>query len=101
MTTTEKARIAAEIKAFTNTDFSDCPELSDEQLARLGPSHYRKMSNYRPIKKTVNVRLDADVIEWLQSKGRGYQARMNAILRYAMEHGGSRPAQKTTAPKTP
>jgi hypothetical protein len=29
----EKARIAAEIKAFKNTDFSDCPEMTDEQLA--------------------------------------------------------------------
>jgi hypothetical protein len=39
MNTTEKARIAAEIKAFKNTDFSDCPEMTDEQLAQLRPSH--------------------------------------------------------------
>jgi uncharacterized protein (DUF4415 family) len=85
MTTTEKKRIAAEIKAFGNTDFSDSPELTDEQLNQLKPSHYRNMANYKPIKKTVNVRLDADVIEWLQSSGKGYQTRMNAILREAME----------------
>jgi len=60
----KKARIAAEIKAFKNTDFSDCPELTEEQLAQLKPSHYRNLANYKPIKKTVNVRLDADVIEW-------------------------------------
>jgi uncharacterized protein (DUF4415 family) len=89
MTTTEKARIAAEIKAFKNTDFSDCPEMTDEQLAQLRPSHYRNMANYKPIKKTVNVRLDADIIEWLQSAGRGYQTRMNAILREAMLHSGA------------
>ena len=73
-----------EIKAFVDTDFSDCPELTDAQLAQMKPSHYRNMANYKPIKKTVNVRLDADVIEWLQSAGRGYQTRMNAILREAM-----------------
>ena len=84
MTTTEKARIAAEIKVFKNTDFSDMPELTDEQLAQLRPSHYRNMANYRPIKKAVNVRLDADIIEWLQSAGKGYQTRMNTILREAM-----------------
>ena len=89
MTTTEKARIAAEIKAFNNSDFSDMPELTDEQISRLRPSHYRNMANYKPIKKTVNVRLDADVIEWLQSGGRGYQTRMNAILREAMLHSES------------
>ena len=84
MNTTEKARITAEIKAFKNTDFSDAPELTDEQLAQLKPSHYRNMANYKPIKKIINVRLDADVIEWLQSAGKGYQTRMNAILREAM-----------------
>jgi uncharacterized protein (DUF4415 family) len=39
---------------------------------------------YKPIKKTVNVRLDADVIEWLKSGGEGYQTRMNSILRREM-----------------
>jgi uncharacterized protein (DUF4415 family) len=74
----------AEIKAFKNTDFSDTPELTDEQLKQLKPSHYRNIENYKPIKKTVNVRLDADVIEWLKSSGAGYQTRMNAILRREM-----------------
>jgi len=76
----------AEIKAFQTTDFSDCPELTDEQLAQMKPSHLRNMANYKPIKKTVNVRLDADIIEWLQSTGKGYQTRMNSILRDAMLH---------------
>jgi len=76
----------AEIIAFKDTDISDCPELTDEQLAQMKPSHLRNMANYKPIKKTVNVRLDADIIEWLQSTGRGYQTRMNAILREAMLH---------------
>ena len=89
MNTTEKVRIAADIKAFKNTDFSDAPELTKEQLSQMKPSHYRNMANYKPIKKTVNVRLDADVIEWLQSGGRGYQTRMNAILREAMLNSAS------------
>jgi len=86
MNTMKKARIAAKIKAFKNTDFSDCPVLTEEQMKEFKPSHLRNMANYKPIKKTVNVRLDADVIEWLQSAGKGYQTRMNAILREAMLH---------------
>jgi hypothetical protein len=58
MITTEKARIATEIKAYKNTDFTDCPSLTDEQLAQLKPSHYRNIANYKPIKKTVNVRFE-------------------------------------------
>ena len=79
----------AEIKAFKNTDFSDAPELTDEQLSKMKPSHLRNMTNYKPIKKMVNVRLDADVIEWLQSGGKGYQTRMNTILREAMLNSSS------------
>ena len=75
-----------EIKAFKTTDFSDCPVLTKEQMEEFKPSHLRNMANYRPIKKTVNVRLDADIIEWLQSTGKGYQTRMNSILREAMLH---------------
>jgi uncharacterized protein (DUF4415 family) len=72
----------AEIKAFKNTDFSDSPALTEEQLAQFKPSYLRGM--YKPLKKTVNVRLDADIIEWLKSGGAGYQTRMNAILRREM-----------------
>ena len=84
MSITEKAQMAAEAEPLYSADLSDAPELTDEQLSQLKPSHYRNMANYKPIKKTINVRLDADVIEWLQSGGKGYQTRMNAILREAM-----------------
>jgi uncharacterized protein (DUF4415 family) len=39
---------------------------------------------YRPVKKPVTVRMDADVLSWLKSEGDGYQTRMNQILRSAM-----------------
>jgi len=35
----------AEIRAFKNTDFLDCPELTDEQIRQLRPSHYRKKTD--------------------------------------------------------
>ena len=55
-------------------DLSDIPELTDEQLADF----------YRPIKRQIAARLDADVLAWLKAGGNGYQTRMNAILRRAM-----------------
>jgi uncharacterized protein (DUF4415 family) len=36
-------------------------------------------------KRPITIRIDADVLEWFQSQGRGYQTRMNAILRLYME----------------
>ncbi len=34
-----------------------------------------------PEKKHVSIRLDADVLEWMKSQGKGYQSRINAVLR--------------------
>jgi uncharacterized protein (DUF4415 family) len=45
---------------------------------------------YRPIKKPLTIRLDADVLAWLKKQGRGYQTRINALLRSAMETAGSK-----------
>lgn len=39
---------------------------------------------YRPVKQQLTVRLDADVVAWLKRKGKGYQTRLNQVLRKAM-----------------
>ena len=41
----------------------------------------------RPIKKPLTIRLDADVLAWLKGQGKGYQTRINALLRSSMEKG--------------
>ena len=38
-----------------------------------------------PEKKQISVRMDGDVVDWFQSLGKGYQTRMNAVLRAYME----------------
>jgi uncharacterized protein (DUF4415 family) len=40
---------------------------------------------YRPLKKPITVRLDADVLAWFKRDGRRYQTRINAALRKVME----------------
>lgn len=42
---------------------------------------------YRPIKKAVTLRLDADVLAWFKAQGRGYQTRINRALRNVMRQG--------------
>jgi uncharacterized protein (DUF4415 family) len=39
---------------------------------------------YRPVKRPVTLRLDADVLAWFQRFGRGYQTRINLALRRVM-----------------
>lgn len=49
----------------------------------LGPDFWKKAKVIYPEgpKKQITVRLDADMVEWFKKQGRGYQTRMNAVLR--------------------
>jgi len=60
-------------------DTSDIPELTDEQFKNAERGHF-----YRPVKRQITARVDADVLEWLKAQGKGYQSRINAILRREM-----------------
>jgi len=73
----------AEIKAFKNADFSDCPILSKEELKKLRPRH---PEYFKPKKQAVQIRLDADVLAWFKGYGKGYQSRINSVLREVMLH---------------
>jgi len=60
-------------------DFSDAPErnprASDIQVGRF----------YRPIKQSVSIRVDADVLAWFRGQGKKYQTYMNEVLRREMQ----------------
>ena len=60
-------------------DFSDIPELTGKFWQNAIPNPF-----YRPVKRQLTLRLDADVIAWLRKHGKGYQTRANALLRAAM-----------------
>ena len=66
-------------KRDEDIDFSDAPLVPNWGGAAFGKF-------YRPKKKPVTMRLDADVIAWLKAGGRGYQTKANWLLRSAMEH---------------
>jgi uncharacterized protein (DUF4415 family) len=70
-------------------DFSDIPEISPEQFAR---AIVRR--NFEPIprKKQLTLRMDSDVIDWFKKQGRGYQTKINALLRAYMEEHRRRAA---------
>ena len=58
-------------------DTSDIPELGDD--------FYQNAELRVPVKKPVTLRLDADVLEWFKAGGKGYQTRINQLLRKYME----------------
>jgi uncharacterized protein (DUF4415 family) len=71
----------AEIQAFADGDFSDNPEWSAEDWKKARPA-YAKIP-----KADIHTRIDVDLLDWLKSDGKGYQARLNAALRFAMNNG--------------
>jgi uncharacterized protein (DUF4415 family) len=77
--TKEQKRDIAAIAAMKDEDidFSDIPLVLDWSKAEIGKF-------YRPPKRSVTMRLDGDVIDWLKGYGKGYQTRVNLLLRHAM-----------------
>ena len=73
-------------------DYSDIPPLNK--------SFYTKATEaWPPAKQQLTIRLDTDVLKWLKAHGRGYQTRINRILRAAMESQPPRRSRSTPAPK--
>ena len=75
----------AEIMKFPVTYNKDSPKLTADQIARMKPAHpeYWKV---QPVKVSLSIKIDADIVAWLKQGGKGYQTRLNTILRQAMTH---------------
>ena len=73
------------LKSMKESDIvidNDAPAWTPEMFAR---AIVRK--GLKPVarKSLLSLRIDSDVLEWFRAKGRGYQSRMNALLRAYME----------------
>jgi len=80
LTKKQKAELAAlGARPDTEIDYSDIPPLTEEFWKNAVRGRY-----YKPIKTSTTVRIDSDVLAWLRAQGKGYQSRINAILRRKM-----------------
>jgi len=65
------------------SDSDDGIDFSDIQ--KLGPDFWKKARLRMPQKKdSITIRVDHDVLEWFRGMGRGYQTKINAVLRSYM-----------------
>jgi uncharacterized protein (DUF4415 family) len=62
----------------SDIDYSDIPPLDKSFLKRA-------TIPWPPAKKQLTIRIDADILTWLRAQGKGYQTRINRILRVLME----------------
>jgi uncharacterized protein (DUF4415 family) len=73
----ELAALAAQRQGVI--DFSDIPPLTEKFWNNAVRGRF-----YKPVKTSTTVRIDSDVLAWLRAQGKGYQSRINAILRREM-----------------
>ena len=59
-------------------DYTDSPPLDDSFFSRA-------LVDWPPRKESVTIRVDSDVLRWFKAQGRGYQTRINRLLRMYME----------------
>nr|WP_281720340.1 BrnA antitoxin family protein [Nitrosomonas nitrosa] len=63
-------------------DLSDIPEIEPSKFAK---AIVRKGLKTSSGKVQLTLRIDQDVVEWFKDRGRGYQTKINALLRAYME----------------
>ncbi|MBR4605402.1 MAG: BrnA antitoxin family protein [Lachnospiraceae bacterium] len=75
----EEQIAALKQKSDSEIDFSDIPEIVDWSKAVRGKF-------YRPVKKHVTIRLDADILDWFKKNSAQYQTAINKALREYIEN---------------
>lgn len=94
-------RVSADQLRPGDTDWGHVDALTDEDIERaiaedpdaapiLDADWFRRAELVIPASKiATSMRVDGDVVDWFKAQGRGWQTRMNAVLRaYAKAHGG-------------
>lgn len=61
----------------SDINFDDIPELDD--------AFFKNAQIKLQEKQSVTIRMDSDVLDWFKKQGKGYQTRINKLLRSYME----------------
>ena len=70
-----------QIESLTYTYDEENPPLTEEQLSNLQPAILRHPEWFKPRKTDVHLKIDVDVLEAFKAQGKGYQTRINEVLR--------------------
>jgi len=90
------------ISKNSKTDFARLDNMQDEDIdlsdaPEITPAMFAKAIVRRGVKphtkRQLTLRLDSDVLEWFKKQGRGYQTRINLLLRAYMEENQARSRQ--------
>ena len=81
--------------AKMQTDWDRINRLTEEEIeewARTDPDHpgtddefWKIVDAQKPYKQAISIKLDKDLLDFFKAQGRGYQTRINAVLRHYMD----------------
>jgi uncharacterized protein (DUF4415 family) len=75
----------ARVDALTDEDITEAMR-TDPDWAEFMDVDWSKATIVYPVKKAaISIRLDNDVITYFKKGGKGYQGRINAVLRHFMQ----------------
>tara|TARA_R110000823_G_scaffold238594_2_gene363908 strand:- start:1296 stop:1550 length:255 start_codon:yes stop_codon:yes gene_type:complete len=83
------------MKKTSKTDWKRLTEMEDKaidtsDIAELDDDFFEKAELRVPAKQPVTLRIDEDVLVWFKAQGKGYQTRINKLLRQYMESQASK-----------
>jgi uncharacterized protein (DUF4415 family) len=62
-------------------------EINYQDIAKTDSTFWKDAQVKLPgNKKAISIRIDEDVLKWLKKQGKGYQSRINSILKSYMNH---------------
>jgi uncharacterized protein (DUF4415 family) len=91
---TAKQIAAKRARGESRTDWSRVDAMSQSEVERLADEEDGKLEEgwahgvvlgLPAPKADIHIRLDADVVDWFKAQGKGYQTRINAVLRAFVE----------------
>lgn len=74
----------AKVEAMTEEEL-EASIAADPDDVHEEPDWTKAIKGLPPLKRHINIRVDADVLDWFKATGRGYQTRINNVLRAYVE----------------
>jgi uncharacterized protein (DUF4415 family) len=89
---TDWARVDAKTEKELAADMASDPAWDGVPEDWVSRAHWATglMTGPKENKKQVTMRFDADILDYFKSQGRGWQGRMNAVLRSYLQRAGAK-----------
>jgi uncharacterized protein (DUF4415 family) len=91
----------ARVKRMRDSDIEIDAEHPEADIKYIVRSIVRRNLKAVPPKASISLRVDSEVLDWFKAQGRGYQSRMNAVLKAFKEASATLPSKRRSSSPRP